>query len=109
MQQSLERRLSEENISEARSAYIKRTKQKAFGQTADISFSSNSSDFYYDTTKSNKKKEEASAQRQSRPLRYRRSASKKSMGRKSYDDVMVLLNKSASKPRSLSKKGKSPS
>jgi len=103
LQESLERRFSEENISEHRSAYIKRAKRRAYAGVLDVSFSSDSSDFYYDTAKSQKRRQ-TSQGRNSRPLRYRKSASKKSVGRKSYDDVLQLLHKSAQgSRRSLNK------
>lgn len=45
--------MSDERINELRSAYIKRSKKRAFGgNLLNISFSSGSTSFYYDTGKS---------------------------------------------------------
>lgn len=44
--------MSEDRISDIRSAYIKRAKKRIYGGVLDISFSSGSTSFYYDTGKS---------------------------------------------------------
>ena len=54
LEHSLEKRVSDSNISEIRSAYIKNAKKRAYQGLFDVSFSSGSTSFYYDTGKSQK-------------------------------------------------------